>query len=84
MIPDPAAARAQFAAFPPALQAAMKAAGAAERWTSAFWVEETGLAAELLDRSGFDPEFAAALAGWYAAIRTPPAPRPHRAAANAP
>lgn len=66
-------ARAQFAAFPPGLQAAMKAAGAAERWAAEFWADETRLVADLLARSGFDPAFADALAGLY---RDAAQPRP--------
>ncbi len=84
LAPDPAEARAQFAAFPPALQAAMKSAGATERWTATFWADETRLADDLLARSGRDPDFAEVLAGFYRQIRAPVPPAAQRVAANAP
>lgn len=46
----PSEARSAFAEFPEALRLAMKSAAVVEGWSSAQWVEETALVADLLHR----------------------------------
>jgi hypothetical protein len=65
-------ARATFLAFPLALQAAMRIAGAVEEWAKSAWVNEIGLVAELLARSGYSPALADDLATVYRAIQPMP------------
>lgn len=57
--------RAQFAAFRPELQAAMKAAARRYGWDGETWAMQTILLAETIERSGYDPKVMAALAAAY-------------------
>jgi hypothetical protein len=64
----PPEARAAFAGFPPAIQAAMKAAAPLEGWTPAQWVDETFLVADLLQQPDHSPAVETALLRLYAEI----------------
>lgn len=58
-------ARTVFAALPPELQAAMKAAGKTEGWTPSFWRREVALIHQSLSASGFSPAVLAAALALY-------------------
>lgn len=60
-------ARALFAAFDPALQAAMKTAAHRERWSPEEWVFQTTTAADLFAAAGYSPAFLVDLAALYRA-----------------
>ena len=64
----PAEARAAFPTFPPAIQAAMKAAAIAEGWMPGAWIDETALVADLLQQPDHTPAVETALLGRYARI----------------
>lgn len=61
----PVEARTVFAAFPPELQSAMKAAAKAEGWTAVFWPREVALIHQSLSASGFSPAVLAAALALY-------------------
>ena len=71
-----AEARRVFAAFAPALQAAMKAAARVDQWTAADWPWDVAHCAERIERSGYDPAEVAALTAAYRILapNDPPAP----------
>jgi len=58
-------ARTVFAALPPELQAAMKAAAKAEGWTAVFWPREVALIQQSLSTSGFSPAVIASAVALY-------------------
>ncbi len=58
-------ARALFAAFLPELQAAMKAAGKAERWSASVWQQETVEVADLIEINAYAQPFIDALVSVY-------------------
>lgn len=66
-------ARAHFAAFFPELQAAMKAAGKVEAWSSLQWQTETLLVAELIEANHYAQPFIDTLVSVYQDVAGIPA-----------